>query len=514
MLGKRIKILKNAASEKLFDEITRGIEKENLRITLQGKISTARHPQDLGAALTNNWITTDFSEALVEVITPAEKNRQLTYDQLYQASQFVAQNVGTELIWPSSMPVELDGDSCIPLAEYGANNVGRMKKLYRKALCYRYGRAMQVIAGIHYNFSLPKAVFQLLQEEEKSTKDEKTFINNSYMHLVRNCLRYAWLIPYLFGASPACAETSVIRPVDFLKKFSEHGFYGPYATSLRLSDLGYKNKGEDLLNISFDNIIDYANSLIVATKRPYHEFEEIGLKENGEYKQLSTSLLQIANEYYSPIRPKQIANSFETPTHALLTRGIAYIEMRMLDLNPLQAIGICFKQMTFMDVFLTFCLLEDSPLLSYDEILVCHNNLKLVAAKGRDSTLKISVANSLVKFKEAANRLFEKLYQVAELLEYSASSAGFIESIQIQEKKLLNSELTPSARVLNELMQSKHSFQYYHLQKAIEHTATLQAKIPKLELFFREEAKRSLIEFEEIEQAPQKSFSEFLSCYL
>src|SRR3990167_1339581 len=177
MLKDRIAQLKSASKQGLFKQITRGIEKENLRITPEGKISLQSHPQALGCELTNSWITTDFSEALLEVITPAEQDIDFTYSQLYQVSQFAAQNIGNELIWPASMPVELESDTCIPLADYGQNNLGRIKKLYRKGLCYRYGRAMQVIAGIHYNFSLPKQIFQLLQQTQKTKQAEQEFIN-------------------------------------------------------------------------------------------------------------------------------------------------------------------------------------------------------------------------------------------------------------------------------------------------------------------------------------------------
>ena len=49
----------------------------------------------------------------------------------------------------------LPADEAIPIGRYGTSNVGRAKTVYRMGLSYRYGRRMQTISGIHYNFSLP-----------------------------------------------------------------------------------------------------------------------------------------------------------------------------------------------------------------------------------------------------------------------------------------------------------------------------------------------------------------------
>jgi glutamate--cysteine ligase len=512
MFKQRLLVLESVQQEGYFKRLLRGVEKENLRVTAQGKISIRQHPKALGAALTNSWITTDYSEALIEVVTPATTQLQATFSQLQQVSQFVAQSIGDEIPWASSMPVPIAGKSCVPLAKYGNNNAGRLKTIYRRGLCHRYGRPMQVIAGLHYNLSFPVEMLNSLSSQEEG---ERESLDSSYMRLVRNCFRHAYVLPYLFGASPACASSSVIKQVDYVRQLDSQSFYSPYGTSLRLSDLGYQNKGGDLLNVNYDNALAYANSLKAATQLPYSEFEQYGIVKDGEYQQLSTSLLQIANEYYSIVRPKQVAQSGERATQALIERGVAYVELRMLDLNPLQTIGICPQQMAFMDVFATYCLLADGSLFADGEHAVCLENIKTVAAKGRQPGLKLLQTDGGEKsFVEMAKALFDDLMQVAELMSASAEDSCFVEAVQQQQAKLFDVDLTPSAEVLNQLVASKQSFLDFHLNLSQQHADKLRAENIAMQSLFEEEAARSLKAFHEIESSKQQDLSDYFKAFM
>ncbi len=160
------------------------------------------------------------------------------------------------------------------------------------------------------------------------------------------------------------------RAVNLNTKFQTLGkgsLYLPYATSLRMSDLGYTNSAQSSLNISYNNLPDYIQGLRQAISTPSAEYASIGIKVDGEYQQLNSNILQIENEFYSTIRPKRTTQSGERPTCALKRRGVEYIEVRALDVNPFSAVGINAEQMRFLDLFLIYCLLEQSPDLSAEE---------------------------------------------------------------------------------------------------------------------------------------------------
>ena len=146
-----------ASDPSLLTQIGRGIERECLRVTAEGTLAQTPHPRALGSALTHPSITTDYSEALLEFITPVSRDIDETLDILARIHGFVYRQLGDELLWSSSMPCIVSGDAGIPVARYGQSNVGRMKTVYRYGLGHRYGRLMQAIAGVHYNFSMPEA---------------------------------------------------------------------------------------------------------------------------------------------------------------------------------------------------------------------------------------------------------------------------------------------------------------------------------------------------------------------
>ncbi|MDG2375535.1 MAG: glutamate--cysteine ligase, partial [Woeseiaceae bacterium] len=322
MVRERIHRLSEQGSRDIISGGRKGIEKESLRVLPDGRLVDTPHPSALGSALTNSYITTDFSEALLEFVTPAYANTWETLRVLCEIHQFTYDRMDDELLWVTSMPCLMTEDNDIPLAQYGTSNVGRMKTVYRKGLGHRYGKRMQTIAGIHYNYSLPEQFWSEFAELEGSTASVDDFRSAAYMGLVRNFRRYGWLILYLFGASPALCKSFLGGQASDLEFFNENTLYRPFATSLRMSDLGYSNNSQAQLKISVNSVDQYIDDLTRAICKTAPEFEEIGVKVDGEYRQLRASQLQIENEFYSPIRPKRVARSGERPTSALRRRGV------------------------------------------------------------------------------------------------------------------------------------------------------------------------------------------------
>ena len=295
----------------------RGVEKESLRALPGGGVAMTPHPASLGSALTHPHITTDFSESQVELITGAHASVQACVDELHTIQNVTTRALGDEMLWASSMPCGLPADDVIPIGQYGTSNVGRSKSVYRMGLGYRYGRRMQTISGIHYNWSLPDVN------------------SDAYFGLIRNFRRQAFLLLYLFGASPAVCSTFVAGRQHQLQSLNAHTMYLPYATSLRMGRLGYQSEAQASLAVSYNSLEGYGNSLEDALTRRYPPYEAIGVRgPDGAYRQLDTSLLQIENEFYGTIRPKRVIHSGERPLHALRERGVEYVEVRLMDLDP------------------------------------------------------------------------------------------------------------------------------------------------------------------------------------
>ncbi|MBU3739408.1 MAG: glutamate--cysteine ligase, partial [Rhodoferax sp.] len=234
--------------------ITRGFERECLRVDPQGWLAQTPHPPELGSKLTHPWITTDYAEALLEFITPPSQDPDVPLRFLDDIHRFVASRLSNELMWAGSMPCRLGTDLDIPIADYGSSNTARFKQVYRTGLWHRYGRHMQTIAGAHYNWSLPMGFWRMMQDGCPTDQSERERISASYFGLIRNFLRYSWLIPYLFGASPALDDSFLQGRTGDLTSLPGGTLYGPYATSLRMSDLGYQNRAQANLNVSFDSL--------------------------------------------------------------------------------------------------------------------------------------------------------------------------------------------------------------------------------------------------------------------
>ncbi|WP_413488828.1 glutamate--cysteine ligase [Shewanella baltica] len=397
----------------------RGIEREALRIDESGYLATDSHPETLGSALMHSRITTDYSEALLEFITPVNNNVEQLLNGLTETHAFSVRHLHGQRLWPVSMPCYVKDEKQIPVARYGSSNTGMMKTLYRKGLTYRYGALMQIISGVHFNFSVSQELWQSLYELSDKQLSYDDFISESYFGLIRNYRRLVWVLPYLFGASPAlCSSFIKDQKTDLKFEKTGHGtLYLPYATSLRMSDLGYTNKEQEELNISYNSLPEYLAGVNAAIKMPSANFANIGVKVDGEYRQLNANVLQIENEFYSPIRAKRVTRSGEKPSEALARAGVEYIEVRALDVNPFSPIGIEATQVRFLDLFLLYCLLTQSPKSEASEEARLSANLKAVVLEGRKPGLELLTANGSRSLKSWLEELFDALQPLAVLLD-------------------------------------------------------------------------------------------------
>ena len=431
--------------------IGRGIEREALRVLKEGKLSEQGHFNNLGSALTHPYITTDYSETLLEFITPVSHSPEQAIDQLRDIQKYVFSEIDGELLWPMSMPCFVEDEEQIQIAQYGKSNIGKMKTVYRQGLKNRYGSMMQVIAGIHFNFSFSKAFWQSLQHIKQDTQPLNEFISSQYFSLLRNYKKYCWLIPYLFGSSPAiCPSFLQNKPTNLPFKKSKLGYlYLEHATSLRMSDLGYTNSEQSALRICYNNLETYVDGVQSAISLASDKFAKIGVKVNGEYQQLNANVLQIENELYAPIRPKRVAESGEKPSEALQSRGVEYIEVRALDVNPFADTGISLEQIHFLDIFLTFCALMPNDNLDCSEQQAYEKNMDEVVVRGRDPKLRLTDGEQLKSVKVWGNELFDQMSEVADLLDKAYQTDKYQTAINAERAKINDVNLTPSAKLLD-----------------------------------------------------------------
>ena len=470
-LEQRLKRIISSGQESCLSESLIGLEKESLRVAESGGISQTTHPEALGSALTNPYITTDFSEALIELITPPCGSISEALVFLDDIQKFVYSKLGSETLWATSMPCVVESGESVPIAQYGSSNIGQMKTVYRRGLGYRYGRTMQVIAGVHFNYSVSDSFWALYQQLEGNTDAGQDFISEQYMGLVRNILRYGWMIPYLFGASPAVCKSFLHGKPSILSEFNEHTLYEPYATSLRMGDIGYTNNKEDMAGIkaNYNSLDDYVNSLRCAIGKPYDAYSDIGVKVDGEYRQLNDNVLQIENEYYSTVRPKQILKDNEKPTHGLRERGIAYVEIRSIDVSAFDPLGVNEQQLYFLEVFVLFCLLQESPALSKMDMNEIDMNLIQVAHFGRQPELSLSQHDEYVSLREWALELCGAMRGIAELLDRVHNCTSYGDSLGRQIECIKDPDKTPSARMLAEMRSHDEGFFKYAQRMSMQH---------------------------------------------
>ncbi|HWI37997.1 MAG TPA: glutamate--cysteine ligase [Burkholderiales bacterium] len=477
----------------------RGIEKESLRVRPDGSLAQTLHSPALGAALTHPHITTDFSESQLELITGPKPSVEACLEELQQIHQVVYRHIGEEVMWAGSMPCNLPSDHLIPIGRYGTSNVGRAKTVYRLGLAHRYGRRMQAISGIHYNFSLPGV-----------TSEE-------YFALIRNFRRRSWLLLYLFGASPAVCSSFVAGRPHELTELAPGTHYAPHATSLRMGRLGYQSDAQTSLRVTYNNLEDYTASLYDALTRPYAPYERIGIRDGDDYRQLSTTLLQIENEFYSSVRPKRRIKRGERPLHALRQRGVEYVEVRLMDLDPFAPIGITPATCRFLDIFLLNCLLTESPLDTPAEILEVRQNQQTVAVRGREPGIRLQRNGSATPFTDWANEILRQCQPLAAQIDETLGGAAYSEACDEMVKRIADANLTPSARVLHAMARNHdNSYVRFMLIESTLHKAMLQhLELPReVRERFSRLAAESLQKQRELEGSDDVDFETFRQRYL
>ncbi|MDB6444959.1 glutamate--cysteine ligase [Pseudomonas sp. 21TX0197] len=515
LLNRRLALLGERANLSLLEQCLHGIERECLRVTRDGRLALTPHPDALGSALTNEQITTDYSESLLEFITPALADPVDTLDSLDSIHRFVYSKLGDEYLWSPSMPCPLPAEEEIPIAYYGTSNIGRLKYVYRQGLALRYGKTMQCIAGIHYNFSLPEKLWPLLRQAEAAEMSDRDFQSSAYIALIRNFRRYSWLLMYLFGASPALDAGFLRGRPHQLEQLDPDTLYLPYATSLRMSDLGYQSNAQAGLTPCYNDLASYTDSLRKAVATPYAPYVEIGTHRDGEWIQLNTNILQIENEYYSNIRPKRVTYTGERPIQALMARGIQYVEVRCLDINPFMPMGIDVTESRFLDAFLLYCALNDSPLFENNECGNATSNFLRVVKEGRKPGLQLQRQGQSVDMQAWALELLEKISPLASLLDQSQGGEAHRQALDVQLAKVRDPSLTPSAQILAAMAQNQESFAQFSLRQSKAHAEFFRAApLPSSEQqAFEEAARQSQAQQAELEQNEVGDFDVFVGSY-
>ncbi|SDH04970.1 glutamate-cysteine ligase [Pseudomonas benzenivorans] len=514
LFSRRLALLGERANLSLLSQCLHGIERECLRVDSDGQLALTPHPLALGSALTHPQITTDYSESLLEFITPAEPDPATTLADLEQIHRFAYSKLDGEYLWSPSMPCALPDEETIPIARYGDSHIGRLKYVYRKGLALRYGKTMQCIAGIHYNFSLPDSLWALLQQAEGDSRSARDYQSARYIGLIRNFRRYSWLLMYLFGASPALDQGFMRGRPHKLQQLDADTLYLPYATSLRMSDLGYQSSAQAGLTPCYNDLASYTDSLRQAVGTPYPPYVEIGTQKDGEWLQLNTNILQIENEYYSNIRPKRVTHSGERPIQALMARGVQYVEVRCLDINPFLPLGIDLVEARFLDAFLLFCALQDSPLLQSGECHACTDNFLKVVKEGRRPGLHLQRQGQPVALHAWAHELLDSIQPLADLLDQSHGGNAHGQALQSQRGKLDDPSLTPSAQVLAQLQQGE-SFTQFALRQSKQHAEYFRSQPLSAEqqAAFEAAARQSLHEQAELEAHEEGDFDSFAAAY-
>ena len=516
----------------------RGIEKESLRMQSNGYLAQTPHPQALGSALMHPHITTDYSEALMELITPPLAHPQQALNFLRDLHVMVQQNLPEgETLWPMSMPCMLDNnEENIPLAHYGSSNLGQFKTLYRHGLGVRYGRRMQTIAGVHYNISFPDRLFEAWQQQactpiELKQLSLQDYRSARYFGLIRNFLRISPLVVYLLGASPSVCACFLSGRQHHLQPLVRGTMYLPDATALRMGSLGYQNSAQRRLGIHYNSMQGYLAGIEQATHTAYADFSALGLDdEHGQPIQINDHILQIENEYYSPIRPKQIPRTGETPAQALGERGVAYIELRAVDINPYSDIGIDISTACFLEVLALYSLLQDSPEISETEQDAIDRNMAKIVDEGRKSNLMIETRASQQldnrlgqqqgeqlteqRFKDWARSQLDQMQAVAKMLDDSVAQPIYQNALQVMGKRLEHGEQALSAQVLSDTVAANGSWHFGHAlatKYAAQHAE--QHLAPETAQYLQQTVTESLQAQQHLEQQQQVDFKTYVARY-
>ena len=492
-----------------------GIEREALRITPSGSLAQTEHPQAYGSPLTHPLITTDFSEAQLELITGVHQSVESCVQELEDVHTFVHHQLEEELLWPASMPCGISNDDAIPIARYGRSNAARFKEIYREGLGYRYGRVMQTISGIHYNYSIPEAIWDVLAKVD-GTSSNQAARDEGYLRLIRNFRKNSWLLIYLFGASPAVCVSFLRNREHNLDHLDASTCYLPFATSLRMGPLGYQSEEQSHHRVVYNSLPEFIESMIPALTHSHPAYAATETRVGGDYKQLTDALLQVEAELYATIRAKRKAHAGERALVALRRRGIEYVEVRCLDTDPFEPLGINVDTAKFMDVFLLHSLLVPNEGESAEQSARNLDNQRKTVHRGRDPELELAAPDGARKLESWAQDILKECREVAALIDEASVEPGSQMLVERQIEKVKDPSLTPSAKLHRLMVERAQPFASLGLELAFEHHETMMANSLSQERqsYFEKLARQSELDRETIEAADAMSFDEYLRDYL
>lgn len=506
-----------AKQSDLLEGIGRGVEREALRVGSRGELSEKSHPYAFGSALTHELITMDYAESLIELITPVAKNVDQLFAYLNDIHHYVATKLDEhEMLWPLSMPCFVTREEDIKIAQFGKSNIGMMKTIYRQGLKNRYGSMMQMIAGVHYNFSFPQKFWALWKTIHQSNLTGKALQSAGYLGLTRNYLRYGWVIPYLFGASATICKSFLHKGRETKLNFEKMGddMVGvPYATSLRMSDLGYTSAAQAGLKINYNTLAGYCSSVRSILHKKIAKFESIGIKVDGKYNQLNDNILQIENELYSSIRPKRVQKKGETPLQALNDHGIEYMEIRSLDVNPFSNVGLTKQQVNFIDLFLIWSAIKGSAPLSDAEVSHFKSNFNDIVTDGRNPQLTLEIDGQTKSVAQWGAWMITELKELAVILDKNTDCYG--SAINNMAAQFEDPNLTTSARILADFKDKipEHESLGSHLSREYkQQLIDFPYSIYSAE-YFENARKTSIEKRQQIEKNDTQNLDEFLSEY-
>ena len=440
-----LKIIKDESLEDYFIKANFGLEKENVRVTESGNLALTPHPKAFGDREKNAYIKTDFSESQLEMVTPVCNTLEEVYSFICNLNKVVSLEImkNGEFLWPQSNPPILPREEEIPIAKLS----NREDELYRENLSYKYGKKKQVISGIHYNFSFKEEFIKLLYKELKVEKDFREFKDDIYLRMARNFQKYHWLLIYLTGASPVFHESYIEEIKEEGEKLGEDSYYIKDDTSLRNSSYGYKNKKD--YYVSYNSIEEYASDIKNLVKD----------KE-----------IQSIKEYYNPIRLKSLGS--EDMLESLLHKGIDYLEVRLLDLDPLSVQGVNKETLYLVHLFMIYTLLKENKEITYKDQEEFFKNHDMVALKGRNEESVIHENGVPVLLKDKGREILSEMDEIVEIL--FSNNEEFKNVIKRALEKINNPHDTISEKLIKDIKED--GYINFHMRLAKEYLNNFKNK--------------------------------------
>lgn len=446
-----LKIIKDKNLEDYFIRANFGLEKENVRVNERGELALSKHPKAFGDREENPYIKTDFSESQLEMVTPACETLEEVYSFICNLNKIVSLELlkRGEFLWPQSNPPVLPrDDKDIPITKLK----NREEEIYRERLSEKYGRKKQVISGIHYNFSFKDDFIKFLYEELNKGESFRNFKDSLYLKMARNFQKYHWLLIYLTGASPVFHESYIEEIRKNGDVLGEDSYYIKDDTSLRNSIYGYKNKRD--YYVSYNSIEEYIKDIEALVRD----------KE-----------IQNVKEYYNPIRLKTLG--YEDMLEGLVKKGIDYLEVRLLDLDPLSVEGISQDTLYLVHLFMIYTLLKENKEISYREQEEFFKNHDIAALRGREEKAFIYEDGEKILLAKKGKEIIEEFKEIVDNL--FSENESFKNALNLAVDRINNERETLSYKLVKGI--EKDGYINFHMNLAKKYLEDFKKKEFNLE---------------------------------